>query len=387
VTRKAGVVDGATPVSGYCAEGLEAVRAAFVANFAERGEHGAAVCVLVDGEVVVDLVGGWADETGTRPWNPDTLVNVYSASKGVLATLALREIDAGHLDLDQRVRDLWPEFAVGSKEGATVRHALSHRAAVPAIRTPLTDEDLWHWDTMAAAVAATEAWHEPGATVIYHTNTYGHLVGELVRRAGGDRPAVALRRAAELAGADIWYALPPAEQARCAEVRFHVRADVSAALAAGVEAGGVGAMIGLAYANPPSYSSQGVVNTAAWRSAEVPSTNGHASARGLARWYAAILDGRLLPAELLAEATRVQASGPCPVLGEEATFGLGFVPATARRPLGTNPRAFGHFGTGGALGFGDPDAGVAFGYVMNDVVPRWQSTRNRALIDALYAAL
>lgn len=376
-----------TPVSGYCADGLTAVREAFVANFAERGEHGAAVCVLVDGEVVVDLVGGWADDERTRPWTPDTLVNVYSAGKGILATLALRQVEAGTLDLDQRVSDLWPEFAVAGKEAATVRQALSHQAAVPAIRQPLTDDDLWRWDAMTAALAATEAWHEPGAAVIYHTNTYGHLVGELVRRAGGDRPAAALRPAAEAVGADVWYALPPAEQARCAEVRFHVRSDLSAALAAGVEAGGVGAMIGLAYGNPPSYSSQGVVNTAAWRAAEVPSTNGHASARGLARWYAAIVDGRLLSPDLLAEATRVQASGPCPVLGEEATFGLGFVPTTARRPLGTNPRAFGHFGTGGALGFGDPDAGVAFGYVMNDVVPRWQSTRNRALIDALYAAL
>ena len=97
--------------------------------------------------------------------------------------------------------------------------------------------------------------------------------------------------------------------------------------------------------------------------------------------------GRLLSSDLLAEATRVQSEGPCPVLGEDVSFGLGFVPTSVRRPLGTNPRSFGHFGTGGSLGFGDPDAGIGFGYVMNHVIPRWQSTRNRALIDAVYASL
>ena len=146
-------------------------------------------------------------------------------------------------------------------------------------------------------------------------------------------------------------------------------------------------MIALGYFNPPGYSSTGVVNTAAWRGAQVPSTNGHGSAAGVARMYDDVLAGRLLSAELLTEATRAQSVGYCPVLGEDVTFGLGFKPTTARRPFGTNPRSFGHFGTGGALGFADPDAGVAFGYVMNHVIPRWQSTRNRTLIDALYASL
>ena len=115
---------------------------------------------------------------------------------------------------------------------------------------------------------------------------------------------------------------------------------------------------------------------------------GTATPRGVARIYAALLEpGRLLSPELLAEATRPQSEGFCPTLGEEVTFGLGFKPTTARRPFGPNPRSFGHFGTGGALGFADPDAGLAFGYVMNHVIPRWQSTRNRSLIDAVYTSL
>ena len=118
---------------------------------------------------------------------------------------------------------------------------------------------------------------------------------------------------------------------------------------------------------------------------QVPSTNTHGTATGIARLYAALLEpGRLLPPDLLAEATRIQSEGPCPVLGEEVSFGLGFTPTTARRPLGPNRGAFGHYGTGGSLGFADPVAGMTFGYAMNHVVPRWQSSRNRALVDALY---
>jgi CubicO group peptidase (beta-lactamase class C family) len=144
----------------------------------------------------------------------------------------------------------------------------------------------------------------------------------------------------------------------------------------------------LSYVNPPGYSSLGVVNTPEWRSAEVPSTNGHGTARGLARLYATLLEpGRALSEELLAESTRIQSEGYCPILHEEVAFGLGFKPTAPRRPFGPNARSFGHFGTGGAVGFADPDVDLAFGYVMNHVIPRWQSTRNRALIDAVYGSL
>jgi CubicO group peptidase (beta-lactamase class C family) len=151
---------------------------------------------------------------------------------------------------------------------------------------------------------------------------------------------------------------------------------------------GPGRTIMLGYFNPPGYSSHDVVNTPEWRSAQVPSTNGHGSASGLARVYSALTaPGRIISTDLLAEATSVQSQGHCPVLGEEVAFGLGFVPTSERRPFGPHARSFGHFGTGGALGFADPDAGIGFGYVMNHVIPRWQSTRNRALVDALYSVV
>ena len=383
IGTRVGAVD--VPIIGYCDARFGAVREEFVRNFAERGEVGAAVCASVDGVTVVDLAGGWADPATGAPWRLDTLVDFYSVGKAFVALLALQLVDAGLVALDDPICAVWPEFAAGGKEAATLRHALCHRAGVPAIREPLTDEDLWDWDRMTAALAATAPWWEPGTRHAYHTNTYGHLVGEIVRRVSGQSCGRRLAVLVEPLGADLFVGVPPAEQSRCAEVLFESQGP-PAALDAMLE--GDARMEMLSYFNPPGYSSMGVVNTSAWRSAEIPSTNGHGSARGVARLYAALLDpGRLLSTALLAEATSPQSTGYCPILHEDVTFGLGFKPTVPRRPFGPNPASFGHFGTGGAVGFADPIGGVAFGYVMNHVIPRWQSTRNRSLIDALYRSL
>jgi len=371
------------PISGTCEGRFTAVAEEFARNFADRGEVGAGVCVMIDGRVVVDLAGGWADEERRHPWQPDTLVNFYSVGKPIVALLALQLVDAGLIGLDDPISSVWPEFAAAGKGAATVRHALCHRAGVPALTEPLTNADLWNWERMAAAVANAEPWWEPGTRHAYHTNTYGHLIGEIVRRVGGEPCGRRLRALADPLGADVWFGVPRAEQHRCASVIFVAHpppADQSVD-----DLSGDARMAMLSYFNPPGYSSMGVVNTPAWRSAEVPSTNGHGTAGGIARLYGALLEpGRLLSGELLAEATTPQSEGYCPILGEDVTFGLGFKPTVPRRPFGPNPRSFGHFGTGGAVGFADPDAGIAFGYVMNHVIPRWQSSRNRALIDALY---
>jgi len=404
------------PVAGYCDRRFAGVRRAFSANFAERGELGAAVTVTVGGDTVVELVGGWARAHPRCPWQPDTLVDIYSAAKPFLALLVLALVDAGIVGLDDPVAELWPEFAEGGKAAATVRHALCHRAGVPAIRAPLDNDALWDWDRMVGALAATEAWWEPGTRHAYHANTYGHLVGEIVRRATGTMPGARLAAMAESVGADLHVGVSPGDLGRCADVVLASRTPGAgidgsplgaaddrrprAAAQAGGDGGGAAggspagageaerSMLALAYFNPPGYSSIGVENTERWRRAEVPSTNAHATATAIARVYAALLEeGRLLSPALLAEATSVQSEGYCPVLGEHATFGLGFTPTTVRRRFGPNPGSFGHFGTGGAVGFADPVAGVAFGYAMNHVIPRWQSTRNRALIDAVYEAL
>lgn len=376
-------------IHGWVADGLERVKDEFGANFAERGEVGASVHVRIGGETVVDLWGGLADAETGRPWERDTLVDFYSAGKPLVASLLLRLVDDGLIDLDAPVVSVWPEFGVGSKDGATVRQALCHQAGVPAISVPLTDDDLWSWETMTVALAATPAWFEPGSRLVYHTNTYGHLVGELARRVTGLMPGALLSELAADLAADVHFGVAEEDLHRCATVIFDAaRSPAPLPPPDGSDQGPDQTMIRLGYFNPPGYSSFGVVNTAEWRRSQIPSTNGHGSAAGLAAFYAGMLEpGRVLSSGLTAEATRVQSTGDCPVLGEPAAFGLGFVPTSPRRRFGPNPGAFGHFGTGGAVGFADPARSLAFGYVMNHVVPRWQSTRNRALIDALYGSL
>lgn len=376
-----------TPIEGWYAQQFAPVRDAFEANFAERGELGGAVHVIVGGHVVVDLVGGWADAERTRRWRPETIVDFYSAGKALLAILALQLVDDRRLALDQPVADLWPAFAAGGKKSATVTHALTHQAGVPAIREPLTDEDLFDWERMTTALAETEAWWVPGGRLAYHTNTFGHLIGELIRRASGETVGERLRALAAPLDADVWFGVPTVQQHRCADVVWDPPQPTPVFdTFAGLE--GDTLLNVLAHFNPPGYSSVGVVNTPRWRATPLGSTSGHGSAAGLARIYAALLQpGRLVSPALLAHAAGPRAVGHCPILGEEVAFGLGFQPTTPKRPFGPNPHSFGHFGTGGALGFADPDAGVAFGYVMNHVVPRWQSSRNRALVAATYACL
>lgn len=379
-------VEEPAPIDGDCDPRFEAVWSAFVDNFAERGELGAAVCVVVDDVIVVDLVGGWADGARSRPWTADTIADFYSVGKGLLSLLLLRLVDTGAVDLDDPIAAVWPEFASRGKDGTTLRHALTHRAGVPAIRRHLTDDDLFDWDVMTGALAATEPWWPPGEQLAYHVNTFGHLVGELVRRIGGVMPGDALSDLAGLLGADVHFGVPEDQQDRCAETVWDPAFSVPAFDLDRLE--GIQLLHALAHFNPPGYSSVGVMNTSRWRSSQIGSTSGHGSAQGIARVYAALLDdGRLLSGPLIEEATRVQATGHCPILDDDLSYGLGFATTTTRRPLGPNPGAFGHFGTGGSLGFADPVDRVAFGYVMNHVIPRWQSTRNRALIDAVYASL
>ena len=371
---------------GEVDERFAPVADAFSENFRSRGERGAAVCVFVDGEVVVDLVGGDADSSGERPWAVETIVDFYSVGKALIGLLLLQQVDRGLIGLDDPIAEIWPDFAAAGKEKATIRMALCHRAGVPAIHETLTNEDLFDFDVMTAALAATAPWFEPGSRHAYHTNTYGHLIGELLRRTAGVMPGEAMAALAGSLNADVFFGVPTSEQARCAEVQWSSSFDSSGIDLRGLQ--GDDLMVPMSYFNPPGYSSIGVVNSTAWRSSEIPSTSGHGSARGVATIYAALLEpGRLLSAGLLAEASSVQSAGYCPVLGEEVAFGLGFKPSTRRRPFGPNEGAFGHFGTGGSLGFCDPVAKVAFGYVMNDVIPRWQSSRNRALIDAVYRSL
>jgi CubicO group peptidase (beta-lactamase class C family) len=378
-------------VEGRCDGRFGPVREAFRGNFAERGETGGAVCVTVAGRVVVDLWGGWADPGRGRRWRADTLVNMFSVGKGLLAACAARLAGQGRLDPDATVAACWPEFGTAGKDAITVRQLLSHQAGLPAVRPRLPPGSMLDWPAMTAALAAQEPWWEPGTGHGYHVNTFGFLVGEIIRRVSGRTVGTVLREeVAGPLGADVHIGLPASQHARVATF-----AGFGPPPAEEVPPGPGPArlMEHNAYFNPGGLSGAGVVNTPAWRAAEVPSANAHGTARGVARVYAALaaggtLDGTaIVDAAALERASAEQVYGQDLVLHRPSRFGLGFQLTQPERPLGPGQAAFGHFGAGGSLGFCDPESGVAFGYVMNQMGPRWQNPRTRALVDAVYACL
>jgi CubicO group peptidase (beta-lactamase class C family) len=379
-----------TPVGGTCDERFAGVREAFAANLATGGEHGGAVCVSVDGRVVVDLWGGHADEARRQRWGPDTLVNAFSVGKGLIALLAARLVGQGRLELDAPVVGRWPEFGGAGKETVTVRHLLSHQAGLPALRDRLPPGAMFDWDLMTSVLAAESPWWEPGTGHGYHVNTFGFLVGEVLARVTGHSPGELLaREVAGPLGADVHIGVPARDEARVAELLGFAEApDETPPPVEGLQL-----MRYNAYFNPSGLSGAGVINTRAWRAAEIPSANAHASARGVTRVYSALaaggtIDGvTVVDRDALATATTEQVAGPDLVLERGSRFGLGFQLTQLDRPLGPNPTSFGHFGAGGSLGFCDPVAGVAFGYVTNQLGPRWQNPRNRALMDSVYEAL
>jgi len=389
------------PIRGRCDPRFASVREALARNFRDHGEVGAAVAVAIDGRFVVDLWAGWADAARARPWERDTLVDVFSVGKALAALALLVLVERGRIALEAPVARYWPGFAARGKEQVTVRMLLAHRAGLPGIRHPLPPLSMYDWDRMTSALAAEEPWWEPGRQHGYHVNTFGFLVGELVRRVSGRKFTAFFREEiAQPLGADFHFGVGPEYDARIAE---HLLpgddTHLAGYLAAGEVAGraehdeGRQRFLQAVYANPSGISGFGTVNTRAWRAAEMPSTNGHANARAVARIYSALacggaIDGiRLLHPETVERARAEESSGEDLVLRRGSRFGLGFQLTRPEFPLGTGPRSFGHLGAGGAVGFCDPDTRLAFGYTMNYPGPRWQNPRNRSLIDAVYSAL
>jgi CubicO group peptidase (beta-lactamase class C family) len=381
-------------VGGYCADRFAAVKHGLASNFSEEEELGAAWCVLLRGEKIVDLWGGVADEESGTPWQEDTLCGFYSAGKPLVALGLLQMIDAGSIKLDEPVAGTWPEFAGGNKEAVTFRHLLCHQAGLPAVRKRLPEGAMLDWDLMVSELAAQEPWWEPGTRHVYHTNTYGYLVGEPVRRLTGLGPGQYMReKISNPLDVEIHFGVPDDALDRVATLKWEPSDGVPDQSILDQDMSDEERMLMYAVRNPSGLSSLGIMNTRAWRQGEVPSTSGHGTARGIARIYSALVSAdshggdRLLSEATLKEATSLQSEGYCPALQREVSFGLGFQLTRPDRPLGPNPSSFGHFGTGGSLGFADPQTGIGFGYVMNRIRPRWQNPRNKALIEALYASL
>ncbi len=284
-------------VSGYCDARFDVVKEAFAENFDLHGEVGASVAAMVDGRMVVDLWGGYLDESRTREWERDTIVNVYSTTKGMVAVCAHRLVERGLLDVDAPVTRYWPEFAAAGKETLPVRYLLCHKAGLPAIREQMPRGSLYDWDAMAAALARTEPWWEPGTKHGYHAVTFGFLVGEVIRRVSGKSVGAYFRdEIAKPLGVDFHIGLAAEHDVRTADLlaapppeQGSEQYRLLTEMFGQPESMRVKALI-----NPIDLAIPGVVNTREWRAAEIPASNGHGNGRALARFYGALARGGTL---------------------------------------------------------------------------------------------
>jgi CubicO group peptidase (beta-lactamase class C family) len=351
---------------------LEPVREAFAANFERFGEVGAACCVYLDGRKVVDVWGGLTRPGSAEPYSADTLQMVMSSTKGVVALAAHMLAAEGKLDFDAPVVEYWPEFGAEGKDHIPVRWLFSHRAGLPAIDRPLSLDDVLAWDPVVDALAAQRPLWEPGSAHGYHVSTYGWLAGEVIRRVTGmsvgQYVAEHIARPLDL---ELWIGLPQAMEARVAPLiaspapRPGTAIDVFTARLLDPTT-----LMHRAFANP--LMSVAAFNEQAFHAAEIPAGNGITTARSLARMYAACIgevDGvRLLRPDPLKKAMAVQAAGEDLVLGYETRYGTGFQVSFPFRPM-AGEGSFGHYGMGGSVGFGHPERGLAFAYVMNQMLP------------------
>jgi CubicO group peptidase (beta-lactamase class C family) len=385
----------AVKVEGSCDPKFNRVKDVFVENFEKRNEVGAAAAVMLDGKSVVDIWAGHADREKTRPWTRDTLVNVYSTTKGVTAICAHRLADKGLLDIDAPVAKYWPEFAQAGKDKLPVRYLLSHKAGLAAVRKPLDDDALFNWNKMTTALAEQEPWWEPGTKHGYHALTFGYLVGEVIRRITGKTPGTYLREeVAGPLGLDLHLGLDAKDDARTGDmIPMPPPGPGEPNLFAEVMKNPESVAF-KAFMNPPNGMRPGMVNTREWRAAEIPAANGHTTARSLAKLYGVLarggeLDGvRVMSKEQVAQCSIEQSSGPDALLVINTRFSLGFMMSQPGASLGPNAKSFGHPGAGGSLGYADPEAKIGFGYTMNKMhASLLIDPRAIALIEAVYASL
>jgi CubicO group peptidase (beta-lactamase class C family) len=380
------------PVHGTVAPGFERVRAVFERNFVDDIEVGASFCAVLDGETVVDLWGGFQDRDHTRPWRADTLVNVYSTTKGIAAIAFATLVDDGLIDYDAPVAGYWPELRA-AQDGLTVGQLLSHQGGICGLRDKVTIDELYDWHRIIKRIAAEEPHWPPGTAAGYHAVLWGFLPGELALRASGDSlGAILRRRIAVPLQADFHLGLPLAEHGRVADLigPNHARTQPDLAALMSIR---MPPLYKVALQNPAIRPWQDACSSA-WRSAEIAAANGHANARGIARIYGAVARGgelggvRVLSQSAIAALT-VQEVGEEPdlVLGRALRRGRGVILNTLDQ-YGPNASSFGHAGAGGSVGFADPTYRLGVGYAMNQMQPGIETdTRGGRLVNALYEAM
>lgn len=375
-----------TAVSGTCSSAFGPVKDAFAQNFTKNGDVGASAAVVMDGELVVDLWGGHQDVAQATPWQPDTIINVFSTTKTMSCLSLLVLASRGLVDVDAPVEKYWPEFGQSGKGNVLVRHLLSHTAGVPGWEQRLEATDLYDWHKVTNLLATQAGWWEPGWKSGYHGVTQGNLVGEVVRRVDGR--SVGRFFAEEIAcpvGADFHIGLGAEHDARVALV----------IPAPPLQDGTVPPdrnSIAYRASNPRLRAEQSW--EIPWRRAEIPAAGGHGNARSVALAQAAVSHGgslrgvELLSKDVIDRIFDVQAAGRDLVLGVGVTFGVGYGLNSPRNPISPNARVCYWGGWGGSLVVNDVDTGFTMAYVMNRM---GQGTvgddRAHTLLRACYASL
>ena len=364
----------------------------FEENFTRFGELGAAVSIWQNGKPVLDLHGGFRDRKHERPWTPDTIVLIWSATKGLASACLLHLLQERGLELKHRVAEFWPEFAQAGKSEITIAQLLSHQAGLCALDTPV---DVLDYAAVIAALEKQAPLWPPGTAHGYHARTFGFLLDELVRRLSASTVSEYWRKTfGDPLELDIWIGLPESEEERVATT-YAAKAGGRAAPAEFYrDLATPGTLARKVFTSPHGLRSVSAMNNRENRARPIVSFGGIGSASSLAKFYAMLanggeLDGRRFFAhETIAQMTTTLASGFDRVFQIPTAFSAGFMKdptETPRSIFGPSPLAFGHPGAGGSHAFADPENRISFAYVMNQMeqslLPNEKSLR---LVDAIY---
>ncbi len=369
-------------LGGQCHKRFSGVEKQFLKNLTDASplEVGAALAVFVDGELVVDLYGGQRDVLHGAPWQQQTPVCVFSCTKGVVSVLAMRLVQQGRLDYDAPVAQYWPEYACHGKESTSVAQLFSHQAGLPNLEGELASGDIWHWDSMCAALAASTPKWEPGKRHGYHALTWGYLVGAVLERAAGLPLETLLQQElCDVLRVNFNFGLP----VDCAGAVAQLCSESQQS----ADAQALGRMRSL---DESVLLTPAVANSQPWRNSLIPGANGHCTAVDLATIYQHLLPGNnYVDRELVEYASAVQVAGRDAVLGVESAYGLGFQIATRELSpgLANGLHCWGHRGIYGATGFVDETNGLAVAYVMNYCADPQGDQRSKRLLESIYASL
>ena len=374
-------------IEGFCDERFASVRDEFEKNFTERGDTGACFALTLEGEYVVDIWAGHQDKALQKPWQEDTIINVFSSTKTMTFLCALVLADRGLLNFEACVADYWPEFSAGNKAQIKVKHLMSHSSGLPGFSRGFTTPELCDWNFCCDDLANQSPWWEPGTQSGYHAITQGYLIGEVIRRIT-DRTIGQFFKSeiAAPVGADFQIGVDPNDFPRIADL-------IKAKEIAPILAMDPNSIPGRVFAGMED-DVVAMTTSVGWKQAEIPAANGHGNARSIVRAQTALANGGsafgvdLLSADGCRKALESQTNGDDLVLGIPVNFAMGYALANELIPISPNANTLWWGGAGGSTVVVDTDAHVCFSYVMNQMDNNIVGDpRGAALGAAVYSSL